>query len=209
VPPRETSLAISVDARVLALADEVVAELFETRPGMVAMLRPPGARYDALPDDSLAGVAARRRTNEARAATLRGIERTSLTSEETRIAYGLALTWAERNVALAVCRPELWRVSQIYGWQVNYADMAAAQPVGTPELRAQALARYAKLPRYVDDQIAALRKPRGRLSAPSSTTSYGRSTRCRRGARGSPYASPGLRDDDAAFAQSPGARARR
>jgi len=202
-PPQEASAAVGADARVLALADDVVAELFETRPSMVAMLRPPGARYDALPDDSLAGVAARRRANEARAATLRAIERNSLASEETRIAYDLALTYAERNVALAVCRPELWRVSQMYGWQVNYADMAAAQPVGTPELRVQALARYARLPSYVDEQIAALRTGLAEgWSAPRLVVDHvvGQlDTMLAAALEASPYASPALRDDDAAF----------
>jgi len=62
---RHASIDESPDTRVLAIADAYVADVFEERPGRMARLRLPGARYDRLPDDSLAGVAA------ARAAPLR------------------------------------------------------------------------------------------------------------------------------------------
>jgi uncharacterized protein (DUF885 family) len=44
------------------------------------------------------------------------------------------------------------------GLQVQLADLAQSQPVETAELRAQARARYAKMPAYVDTHIANLRE---------------------------------------------------
>ena len=44
------------------------------------------------------------------------------------------------------------------GWQVRFANLAQAQPVGTPELRRQALRRFQQLPRWVDDHVASLRE---------------------------------------------------
>jgi uncharacterized protein (DUF885 family) len=89
------------------------------------------------------------------------------------------------------------------GWQVSFADLAAAQPVGTPELRAQALARFSQLPRYVDDQIAALRQGIAEgWSAPRLVVDRVVSqldVALAGGAEQSPFASPALRDDDAAF----------
>jgi uncharacterized protein (DUF885 family) len=192
------------DARVLAIADAYVADVFEERPGSVARLRLPGARYDRLPDDSLAGVAAREERRAAWLSELRGIEPGSLASGRTRLAYDLARSRLEDGHALRVCRFERWRVSQMLnGWHVAFADLAMAQPVDTPELRAQALVRWAAFPAYADAQIEALgagvaegwSAPRlvvdlvvgqldGLLGAPREAD---------------PFASPALRSDDAAF----------
>jgi uncharacterized protein (DUF885 family) len=194
----------SPDVRVLAIADAYVADVFDERPGSVTRLRLPGARYDGLPDDSLAGVGARQARRAVWLAELRDIPRSAVADERARLAYDLATSRLEDSEALHVCSFERWRVSQMLnGWPVAFADMAMAQPVETPELRAQALARHKALPRYVDAQIEALRAglaegysaPRlvvdlavgqleGLLAAPPEAD---------------PFASPGLRCDDAAF----------
>jgi uncharacterized protein (DUF885 family) len=155
---RSAPEAATPDARVLAIADAYVADVFEARPASVARLRPPGARYDGLPDDSLAGVAAREERRAGWLAELRALERDAVASRRARLALDLARSQLEDGAALRVCRFELWRVSQMpNGWPVAFADMALAQPVDTPERRAQALARFAKLPAYVDAQNEALR----------------------------------------------------
>ena len=46
-----------------------------------------------------------------------------------------------------VCRTELWNVSQMTGWQVQFGYLVTIQPVGTDEARSEALARWASLPR--------------------------------------------------------------
>ena len=190
-------------ARVLAIGDELVAESFEQFPGRLARLRPPGASHDRLPDDSLAGVAERQRRQDAWLSELREIDPAALSDSNARLAYDLARDQLERSEALRVCRFELWRVSQMLnGWPVAFADMAQAQPVGTPELRAQALARFARLPAYVDGQIAALR---GGLDAGFSAPRLvvdlvvGQLDALSAAAEASPFASPAQRDDDAAF----------
>jgi len=154
--PREQATATGPDARALAVADALVADTFEESPGYVALLRPPGARYDTLPDDSLVGVAARQARRDDWQQELQAIDRSDLTREDARLAYDLAQDRLARLKALRVCRFEVWGVSQMGGWQVELADTALNQPVDTPELRAQALTRYSALPKYVDDQIAAL-----------------------------------------------------
>ena len=194
----------SADARVLAIADAIVAEGFEQFPARAARLRPPGVRHDGLPDDSLAGVAARQQRHDAWRRELKRLFDGGQVTSEARLAYDLALDAIDRSWALGPCRLERWRVSQMpNGWHVQLADTAQAQPVGTPELREQALARFARMPRYVDDQIEALRAglaegylaPRrvvdlvvGQLDALVAAQ-----------AEDSPFASPALRDGDPAF----------
>jgi len=194
----------SPDADVLAIADAYVADVLEDQPAAVARLRPPGARYDGLPDDSLAGVAAREARRDAWLAELGAIERGTLREERARLAHDLALSRLEDGEALRVCRFELWSVSQMpNGWPVALADVAAAQPVDTPDLQAQALTRWAAIPAYADAQTEALRTglaegysaPRlvvdlvigqldALLAAPPETD---------------PLASPAFRSEDAAF----------
>ena len=60
------------------------------------------------------------------------------------------------DVALRICRQELWNVNQMSGWQLAYAQLAALQPVGTPELREQALTRWNGLAGFIDQEIANL-----------------------------------------------------
>jgi hypothetical protein len=57
------------------------------------------------------------------------------------------------------------------GWQATYAQLAAAQPVGTPDLRAQALDRWRSLPRYIHQEIANLCLGWKRQQRPSTTSS--------------------------------------
>ena len=49
--PASSKLAKDPPSRVLAVSDAIVDEAFEQSPEMVAMLRPPGARYDGWPDE--------------------------------------------------------------------------------------------------------------------------------------------------------------
>lgn len=147
----------SPDERVLAIADAWVADALAGAPARIARLRPPGARHDGLPDDSLAGVAARRARWAAWLEELLAIDRSAIEGEPARLAYDLATTRLADVEALSVCRAERWNVSQMGGWHVGFASTALAQPVETTELRVQALARYAKVPAYADAQIEALR----------------------------------------------------
>jgi uncharacterized protein (DUF885 family) len=53
---------------------------------------------------------------------------------------------------------ELWPVSSVNGWQGEYAALAEVQPVGTPALRAAAVARVTALARRVDAELENLRE---------------------------------------------------
>jgi uncharacterized protein (DUF885 family) len=192
------------DARVLEITDAYVADVFDDQPSSVARLRVPGTAYDRLPDDSLAGVAAREERRTAWLAELRSIDRRRLGTPRARLAYDLGRSRLEDGEVLRVCRLERWRVSQMgNGWQVAFADMAMAQPVDTPEQHAQALMRYAAFPAYADAQIVALRTGLAegysapRLVVDLVVTQLDSLLAAPREA--DPFASPGLRSGDAAF----------
>ncbi len=143
---------------VLTIADAIVDDQWEQAPESVVRLRPPGARYDGLPDRSLAGIAARDAREDAWRAKLASVERASLGETPAGLAHDIATeTLAARRQA-RICRYELWAVRQMGGVQVQLTEIAQSQPVDTPELRAQARARFAKVPAYIDTEIRNLRE---------------------------------------------------
>jgi uncharacterized protein (DUF885 family) len=151
-------------ARVLAIADAIVDDELERRPDTVSLLRVPGARHDSLPDISLGAVAAREAREDAWLAELKTIDRASLGDTAAGLAYDIALERLAVGQGMRVCKAPLWAVGQ--GWligfvqpiQVLLANLAAQQPLGTPDLRAQALARFGRVDAHVDMHISNLRE---------------------------------------------------
>ncbi len=154
----EPASAVGAEARVLLLADALVDDHFAESPGAVAMLRPPGARYDDLPIDSLATTSERQAREDAWAGELASVDRAALDGTPAALAFDIARETLDARKQARVCRHELWAVRAMGGFQVSFADLAQAQPVGTPDARAQALRRFAKFPAYVKTQIENLRE---------------------------------------------------
>jgi uncharacterized protein (DUF885 family) len=142
--------------RVAVLADEYAA-------GYRSMF--PGADYfgqtlpgsDALPDNSLAALAAWQRREDIWMSQLRGIDREAFWGTPEWTVSGYLLTMLETSIATRTCRPELWTAHQ-YGWQTSLLEMLDIQPVGTKEARAQALTRWSQLPGFLETEIANLRE---------------------------------------------------
>jgi uncharacterized protein (DUF885 family) len=147
------------NARALAMSDAVLHEVFTRYVLLPTSLRAPGERFDTLPPSSLADVRAYQGREDALAKEATALDLATITDPNAKLALELARDHLERSRQLRVCHEELWTVSPaIPGWQVWAGIVAQVQPVGTDEARAGALARFGKLPRYVDDQIDALRE---------------------------------------------------
>src|SRR5256712_13744723 len=70
-------------------------------------------------------------------------------------AAGIMRDALEGSVGTRLCRFELWNVSHTNGgWVPTVTSLAAAQPVGTPAARSQALARWRAIPRYIATETA-------------------------------------------------------
>lgn len=145
-------------ARVTALADEYVAAYLAAYPEEAALSGFTLDRHDGFTDNSPAALAAWRAREDAWAAALAGIDGAALRGRPEWVTYGMLRERVEAARAMRVCRAELWPVNQMSGWQTAVAAFAQVQPVGTPALREQALARWRRLPRYVDNEIAWLRE---------------------------------------------------
>jgi uncharacterized protein (DUF885 family) len=192
------------NVRARAVADAALHEVFVRYPQLATMLRVPGEKLDSLAPSSLADERAYAEREDALAKEAAAIDLAAVTDPNAKLGLEIARDQFERSRRLRVCHEELWRVSPaISGWQVSIGNIAQLQPVGTDELRAQALARFGKLAQYVDDQIAALREgvKRGYTAAqPSVVAVIAQVTALEQmPLEQSPFYSPAARDTDPAF----------
>jgi uncharacterized protein (DUF885 family) len=144
------------DPRARALADSFLGAYFDRFPETVTQYGVPGRRHDRLTDNSLEAQKAWEAREDAWLAELKRIDPATIAEAPLRATYAIARQTIESDAAKRVCRDELWPVSQMTGWQVNYGYLVTIQPVGTAQARQEALARWATLPKYLDTEVANL-----------------------------------------------------
>ena len=144
--------------RVNTLADEYLKEWLATFPELPTFFGIPGARHDRLQDPSAAAERTWQRREDRWLAELRTIDTSSLENRPEWVTYGLLREELEASTRYRACRDRVWTVHPLAGWQSEYAGLAELQPVGTPDLRQQALTRWSGLPKLVDTEIANLRE---------------------------------------------------
>jgi uncharacterized protein (DUF885 family) len=152
-PPTE-----NLAAKVTALADEYIKEALFRYPEQAAFLGFVEAPQDRLTDNSLDALRAWQAKEDRWAAELSGIDSSALWGKPEWLIYGFLREMVEASQATRIARAELWGVNHMSGWQAGFAQLAAIQPVGTPEKRAQALARWRMLPQFIDSEVANLRE---------------------------------------------------
>jgi uncharacterized protein (DUF885 family) len=145
-------------ARVTALADEYVRALLAAAPEQAEVWGMPLERHDGLSDNSLAGIRAWQAREDAWAARLAQVDGAALRGRPEWVTFGMLRERIQASRAARVCRAELWPVNQMSGWQAGFATLARLQPVGTPALREQALARWRRLPAYLRNEMDNLRE---------------------------------------------------
>jgi uncharacterized protein (DUF885 family) len=201
-----TSATASPAARVKALADAYLAAYFERFPEQITQYGVPGHRQDGLTDNSLAADRAWEAREDAFLADLKQIDPASIDAPPLRATYAIARQALDGSVAKRVCRDELWSVSEMTGWQVTYGYLVTIQPVGTDAARADALARWRKLPGVIDTEIVNLREGLTRgFSAPKQnvrTVIEQVRTLAASPLQDSPFASPAQRDKTEAFVRA-------
>jgi uncharacterized protein (DUF885 family) len=158
-PPAAATAAEQPDTRVLALADAYLEAYFQRNPDQVTLYGVPGRRHDGLPDNSVDALRAWQAREDAFLVQAKQIDPAAIEAPRLRGTYAIVREALEASIAARVCRAELWTVSQfVNGWQVQDGYTVTIQPVGTDEARNDALARWSRLPKFVDTEIANLRE---------------------------------------------------
>ena len=141
-----------------ALSKDYLAVFFRHQPEWATGVGWVTADHAAVEDVSPAGVAAWHAEQDRLLAQARAIDPAALAGGPEAAERAILIEALEASQAARVCRFELWDVSSVGGWQGEYASLAEAQPVGTPALRAAAIARVRALARRVDAEVENLRE---------------------------------------------------
>jgi uncharacterized protein (DUF885 family) len=198
--PRETAVEAA-----LRIAQEYVDGYYHQFPEEAYEIGYPDTPMDRLGDRGRAAMDAWRAREDAWLSELRAIDPKAVEGTGAAVPLAFALDRLEASVARRVCRPELWNVSPTWtGWQSMFSSTFAQQPVQTPEQRADALARLAAVPAYLDTEIANLRAgmEAGHLAPRSNVQAVLRQVEALLSAapEDSPFHDPAARSGDEAFA---------
>jgi uncharacterized protein (DUF885 family) len=155
--------AADAGAQVTALADRYIGALLEAYPEFGTQLGMPGAAHDRLSDISPESLARFHAVEDSILAALEALPAGALVEgSPEEVTYGFLRDVLRNARGFRVCRMELWNVSPTYtGWQSVLAQLADVQPIGTPAQNEAALRRFGELPRYLDQEIANLRRGLG------------------------------------------------
>ncbi|MDH5454790.1 MAG: DUF885 domain-containing protein [Gammaproteobacteria bacterium] len=203
-PPPAPAPVASPVAVVNEVADAYYEHVMSTTPETAYFSGIDLERHDGLADNSLQALAANDAFIDTMLARLRTVDADGLVGDPAWITHAYLLEELEARVGLRVCKTEVWNVNQMGGWHSGYAQIAQMQPVGTPELREQSLARWSRFAAFVDQEKANLGEGI-KLGYTAPKTVVQRVVDQLDGllaleAERSPFYSPAARDDDAEFA---------
>ena len=147
-------------AEVRSVADDYLAAILDVAPFAVVYA---GAR-DVIPEDGAAmednsprALARLRAAEDRLAPRLDRVDPAALTAKADWVTYWSVKEAIAASRGLRVCEGHLWGVNHMFGWQTSFARVADEQSVETVVDRAEALARWRKLPGYLAQEEANLR----------------------------------------------------
>src|SRR5512144_447397 len=138
-PPNSTLPPTGADERVKALADAYLEGWFTRNPDQGTFYGVPGRHHDRLPDNSLAALADWERKEDAWLKEAAAIDPAAIQSGPLQGTYAIVREAIEGAIGTRRCRFELWPVSQMTGWHVQFGYLATIQPIGNDEARKEAL----------------------------------------------------------------------
>jgi uncharacterized protein (DUF885 family) len=145
-------------ARVTAVADEYYAAVLNEMPEQAYFAGVALERHDGLSDKSPAWLAGWQKREDAWLAALDAIDAGALIGKPEWVTHGVLRESLAAWKDARVCHGEWWMgVNQLGSWDTDLATLAERQPVDSPVLRSQALARWSRVPGSIRQEIANLR----------------------------------------------------
>ncbi len=159
-PASQSASGTSSDAgrQVTALADEYFKAWLDTYPLNGLFVGVPEAPTDRIEDNSLAATRAWEQREDQWLDQLERVPVAALRGRPEEVTYGFLLETLAASQQTRICRRELWPLDQQGGWQIYLPLTGQLQPLGTPQLRRGALARWRAMPRFIDIEITNLRE---------------------------------------------------
>lgn len=152
-PPAPGSAAQTVND----IAQRYYDWILETAPELAYRNGVMPERHDAMRDNSLRALERSQAFEDELLAEISAVDGALLAGTPEWVTWVALRQKLASQIALRVCREELWSVNQMGGWHLVYPQIATRQPVATPEQREQALARWSAYPRYIEQEMDNLR----------------------------------------------------
>ena len=185
------------------LADEYLEAYLERYPEVATDFGIPGRTHDRLTDISREAISAWQGREDAWLARLGSLGGEAPVGSPDWAIAGLVRETLEGSIAFRVCRDELWSVSQTGGWQTYLPHILKVQPLGSDELRRQAVARVRALVGFLEADVANLKEGLSLgYSSPRRNVELTLEQLRRLNVANSPLASPLERDEDPNFQTS-------
>jgi len=150
--------AESAKAQLMAVADAYLEETLNNQPEIAYFVGLDLPDHAGLSDNSAKGISDFQKFEEVQYKALLAIDEEALKGTPEWVLWGQLKEMLEADIGLRVCRQELWNVNHMGGFHSDLGNLAEFQPVGTPELREQALIRWSKMDTFIGHEIDNLRR---------------------------------------------------
>ncbi len=140
------------------IADEVLEALLIRFPSMATSYSIEGARHDRLYDNSLDALADWQAREDAWLAELDAIGEPAEVGSRDWVSFGILREQLASSQASRLCRKELWETSTTTAWYTGMPFVFDIQPLDSDDLKEQALARLSEVDRFIDTDVANLKK---------------------------------------------------
>ena len=151
------TVAPKPDDKVITLADKYYERYLATFPETAYFVDITLSRHDQISSNIPGDLKIWENFEDSLYSEIKKISEPSLKEKKSRVAYWLLKEELESSIDMRVCKRNLWNVDHLNGWQLTWSQLAEFQPVGTDELRKQALDRWNKLPTIISTEIQNLR----------------------------------------------------
>jgi len=134
------------------LADLYVSNIFKFNPEAGTHNGIDNANHAALSDNSMSGLKAKQEAEDSLYNLVLAVSVQEL-SKNDFITYNILKENLESSINTRVCRKHLWTINQINAFYLKFRRTANTQPVGDSLSRIDAIARWKKIPQYINNDL--------------------------------------------------------
>lgn len=143
---------VQAPATVNSLADQYIDNMFKNSPEWGTFYQIANADNVNLSDLSAVGIQQTELAQDALYQALKTVDVSKLNKNDN-ITYQLLKTELEGITTQRVCKKHLWSITQMDAFYLGFQYIGQTQPVGDEASRADALARWAKIPAYINNDM--------------------------------------------------------
>lgn len=150
--PNEPAVVISEPMDINAIADQYSKNLFTFSPELSTFYQITDADNINLTDMSPTGIERAEDAQDKLYDTLMRLDVNQLNKHDN-ITYQLLKTKIEGDINQRICHRHLWSINHMDSFYIKYQYIGKDQPVGDDASRADTLARWAKIPAFINDDM--------------------------------------------------------